>query len=173
MSEENLSAKPIGCWWIHRGSQITCSCSCGETGMCSSPRVVDMERLICRCIDDKFIFHKYVLGRMPSNSCCCCPPASSWVQDLGGARGVTYCGRGSRHYSARGTLTIIWPLSPVSAPENENEYFHSTVSFKLPQWQDSRLQIVMNSFMICNFIFSFSILLLCSSAVLQYHWQLN
>ena len=57
--------------------------------------VVDMERLICRCIDDKFIFHKYVLGRMPSNSCCCCPPASSWVQDLGGARarGVTYCGR--------------------------------------------------------------------------------
>ena len=123
--------------------------------------VVDMERLICRCIDDKFIFHKYVLGRMPSNSCCCCPPASSWVQDLGGARGVTYCGRGSRHYSARSTLTIIWPLSPVSAPENE--HFHSTVSFKLPHWQDSRLQIVMNSFMIFNFIFS--ILLLCSSAV--------
>ena len=26
MSEENLSAKLIGCWWIHRGSQITCSC---------------------------------------------------------------------------------------------------------------------------------------------------
>ena len=47
-----------------------------------------------------------------------------------GWRGVTYCGRGSPHYSARGTLTIIWPLSPVSAPENE--HFHSTVSFKLP-----------------------------------------
>ena len=47
-----------------------------------------------------------------------------------GWRGVTYCGRGSLHYSARGALTIIWPLSPVSAPENE--HFHSTVSFKLP-----------------------------------------
>ena len=157
MSEENLSAKPIGCWWI-RGSQITCSC--GETGMCSSPRVVDMERLICRCIDDKFIFHKYVLGRMPSNSCCCCPPASSWVQDLGGARveGRYLLWAGSQHYSARGALTIIWPLSPVAAPENE--HFHSTVSFKLPHWQDSRLQIVMNSFMISAHFYR-----ICSIAV--------
>ena len=160
MSEENLSAKPIGCWWIHRGSQITCSCSCGETGMCSSARVVDMERLICRCIDDKFIFHKYVLGRMPSNSCCCCPPASSWVQDLGGARveGRYLLWAGSPHYSARGALTIIWPLSPVSAPENE--HFHSTVSFKLPHWQDSGLQIVMNSFMISAHFYR-----ICSIAV--------
>ena len=77
--------------------------------------VVDMERLICRCIDDKFIFHKYVLGRMPSNSCCCCPPASSWVQDLGGARGVTYCGRdlGTTQHAALSQLSGRCHRSPL------------------------------------------------------------
>ena len=136
MSEENLSAKPIGCWWIHRGSQITCSCSCGETGMCSSVHLLVLWTWNALFVDVSTISLYFTnmfwaeCLQIPAAAVRCPLVRESRIWAERGWRGVTYCGRGSPHYSARGALTIIWPLSPVAAPENE--HFHSTVSFKLP-----------------------------------------
>ena len=116
MSEENLSAKPIGCWWIHRGSQITCSCSC---------RKLECVHLVLWTWNALFVDVSTIslyFTNMFWAECLQIPAAAvrplvreSRIWAERGWRGVTYCGRdlSTTQHGALSQLSGRCHLSPL------------------------------------------------------------